>query len=99
MSNSATDKKYHGMWQATADVIRDWDPYGFLAGSSPRDEFDSEISSVVALIPRIQSARDAAHAISRVFSSSFEPEKFSPDLCSGVGLQLFQRLKDQGFLP
>jgi hypothetical protein len=91
-------KTYEHMWQATAEVIREWDPYGLLASGSPLYEFDSEISSVVVQIPRIHSERDATHAVSRIFSSSFEPERFTPEACSSVGAQLFQRLKEQGFL-
>ena len=86
------------MWETTADVIREWDPYRLLTNESPRDEFDSEISSVVAQTSRIHSASDAAHAVSRVFSSSFEPELFTPNACSDIGAQLFRRLQERGLL-
>lgn len=55
------------------EVVHAWDPYRLIAGGAPDDEFDHEIASVVAQIPRIRSARDASHALSRVFSSSFGP--------------------------
>lgn len=79
MSKRAAKKTRDLLWQTTAEVIREWDPLGLLASGSPIDEFDSEISSVVAQVPRIHSARDAAHAVSRVFSSSFDRSRFAPE--------------------
>ena len=70
--NTAGKAKYKQMWDITADVIRKWDPYQLLAGGAPRDEWDSEISSVVAQIPRMHSATDAAAAVCRVFASQLE---------------------------
>jgi hypothetical protein len=98
MSNVVARDKYDRMWQTTAEVIREWDPYSLLAGGSPKDEFDSEISSVVTQISRIHSAIDAAHAVSRVFSSSFEARLFTPKACTEVGARLFARLTEQGFI-
>ena len=43
-------------------VIHAWDPYSLLASGCPADEFESEIASVVAQIPRINSETDAASA-------------------------------------
>jgi len=59
------------MWAVTAEVIREWDPHALYADGAPADELDREIASLVAQIPRIKSAADAAQAISRVFGSSF----------------------------
>jgi hypothetical protein len=99
MNNAAGKEKYERMWQTTAEVIRAWDPYNLLAGGSPSDEFDSEISSVVTYISRMRSPSDAASAVSQVFSSNFEPHLFTPKDCSEVGARLFARLKEQGFVP
>ena len=98
IKNAEGKERYRLMWQATADVLREWDPYLLLAGGSPKDEFDSEISSVVAQIPRIHSATDAAHAVSRTFSSSFGSDSFSPKACSDVGAKLFSCLQERGLL-
>jgi hypothetical protein len=49
-------------------VIHRWDPYGLLGMGAPEDEFDSEIITLVRQLDRIQSASDAAEAISRVFT-------------------------------
>jgi hypothetical protein len=86
------------MRDVTADVIRKWDPQGLLAGGAPVDEFDQEIASLVAQIPRIHSAVDASHAVSRIFSSSFEADSFPPDMCSEVGKKLFVALSEQGLI-
>ena len=80
------------------DVIHEWDPYALIAGGAPADEWDGEIASVVAQIPRIKSQDDAAHAVSRVFASALEPEGFSPADCAEVGRRLYLALADAGLL-
>ena len=73
--------EYERAIEVVREVVHRWDPYKLLAAGSPADEFNSEIASVVAQIPRIRSRNDAAHALSRVFSSAFEAETFSPEMC------------------
>jgi hypothetical protein len=90
--------KYLQMWDVTADVIRKWDPHGLLAGGAPLHEFDQEIASLVAQIPRILSAVDAGDAVSRIFSSSFEADSFPVEACSEVGKKLFAALSEQGLV-
>jgi hypothetical protein len=80
------------------EVIHEWDPYALIGGGAPGDEWDSEITSLVAQIPRIKSRNDAAHAVSRVFSSAFQPEGFSPADCAEVGERLYSSLVDCGVL-
>jgi hypothetical protein len=65
---------------------------------APADEWDSEIASVVTQIPRIKSENDAADAVSRVFSSAFQPDGFSPSDCAEVGRQLYLALHNSGLL-
>ena len=77
-------------------VIHRWDPYNLLRGGAPPDEFDSEIRRLVAQVPRIRSDKDAAHAVSRVFSPSFQRTGFTPDDCSAVGRELFSVLAEAG---
>jgi hypothetical protein len=96
---AAGKAKYQEMWEVTADVIRKWDPYDLLAGGAPKDEWDSEISSVVAQISRVHSPSDASAAIARVFGSSLEQGAFTPEACADVGAQLYARWKERGFLP
>ncbi len=90
--NDGAKAKYLKMQQVVSAVIRDWDPYGLLAGGSPRDEFDHEIALIVAQVPRIHSAIDAANAVSGVFCSSFEPGVLSVGACAEVGAKLFSAL-------
>lgn len=90
--------KYQQMRDVTATVIRSWDPYGLLNGGAPRDEFDQEIASLVAQIPRIHSAKDAAHAVSRIFAANFEAHLFTPETCSDVGEKLYAALTEQGLI-
>lgn len=84
--------------RVAGEAVRAWDPYGLLASGCPREEFDSEIAAVAAEIPRIRSARDATLALSRVFSSAFEPKGFTPDDCAAVGAKLFAALSANGLI-
>jgi hypothetical protein len=91
-------KEFDRAVNVVADVIRSWDPYGLISGGAPSDEFDREIRSVVSQIPRIASSNDAVHAVSRVFSSAFERERFGVNECREVGAQLYRALTDAGFI-
>ena len=89
-----TRKDYNNAISVVGAVIKDWDPYSLLAGGAPDDEFDSEIASVVTQIPRIASANDAVHAVSRVFSSAFDADTFAPAHCSDDGNRIYSALLD-----
>ena len=93
-----TKRDYKLAVEVVRGVIHEWDPYSLLAHGCPKDEFDSEIASVVAQIPRISSSRDDADAISRVFSSAFQHERFTPSDCAAVGARLFDALSQHGLL-
>jgi hypothetical protein len=93
-----TRADYDRAISAVRDLISRWDPYSLLACGAPADEFDSEVQSVVAQISRIRSANDAAHVISRVFSSAFEPSLFKPEDCTEIGRELFRTLTEQELL-
>jgi hypothetical protein len=89
---------YERAIKAVREVVHRWDPYGLLASGCPPDEFDHEISAVVAQLPRIRSRADAAHALSRIFSSAFGPERFQPKDCATPGAELFEVLSAQKLL-
>jgi hypothetical protein len=89
---------YKDLFNLVRSVVRDWDPYGLIAGGAPDDEWDGEARSLVKQVRRIRSAIDAAHAVSRVFSSSFHPKGFGPDDCREVGQRVFDALRDAGVL-
>lgn len=93
-----TRAAYERALQAVRGVVHRWDPHGLLAGGCPPDEFDREIAAVVNQIPRIRSGADAAHVLSRIFSSAFEPERFGPEDCAVIGAELFDALSAQGLL-
>ena len=84
--------------EAVREVVHRWDPYSLLAGGCLPVEFDREIAAVVAQIPRIRSQTDAANALSRVFSSAFEPGRFRPEDCAEAGAELFQALSSRMLL-
>lgn len=80
------------------NVIHEWDPYGLLAMNCPEDEFDREILAVVYQVERIKSSADAAHALSRVFSSAFGRKGFTPEDCGDPGEKLYNVLREAGFI-
>ena len=89
---------YKRTLEVVGSVVRDWDPYSLLVSGSPRDEFDSEVARLVAQIPRIKTEKEAALALSRVFSSAFEPGPFTPEKCAEAGKKLFAALSAYGFV-
>jgi len=89
---------YETSFEAIASVIRAWDPYALLAQDCPADEFDSEISKLVAYVPGIANPTDAARAISQVFSAAFEPHLFTPAQCAEPGEALFANLVSAGLV-
>jgi hypothetical protein len=96
--NAVGRAKYQRLWDVTANVVRTWDPLGLLAGGAPVDEWDHEIASLVVQIPRIRSPVDAAHAVSRIFASSVDPDSFTKEKCSEVGKRLYAALSEQGLI-
>ena len=90
-------KQYQELVALVARVIKEWDPYVLLATGAPSDEFDNEVSLIVAQVQKITSPIVAAESISRIFSSSFEPELFTPEACAQVGKRLFAELKRHGY--
>jgi hypothetical protein len=89
---------YKRALEVVGSVVREWDPYGLIGGGAPEDEFDSEIAAVVTQIPRIKTEKEAALALSRVFSSAFEAERFTADNCTEAGEKLFAALSASGLL-
>jgi hypothetical protein len=96
--HNSKKKQYDELFALVAAVINEWDPYALLSAGAPRHEFDGEVAMVVAQVSRIKSAADAADVISRVFSSSFEPESFTSEASGRVSERLFAQLRTQGFV-
>jgi hypothetical protein len=65
---------------------------------APNDEFDQQIAQLTARSRKIESPADAAHAISEIFSSSFDAADFTPESCAAVGRHLFAALSSAGLL-
>lgn len=93
-----TKADYKLALQVVGAVVREWDPYSLLSGGCPDDEFDAEIASIVSEIPRIKSVQDATLALSRVFASAFEAERFTYDKCHDAGAKLFAALLANGLV-
>ena len=97
-SRERNKRWYKAATAVVREVIHHWDPYALLAEGSPPDEFDGEITAIVAQLPRIRGEQDAVHTISRVFASSFEPELFTVEHCQQVGECLFRRLTEESLV-
>lgn len=89
---------YKRALELVGSVVREWDPYSLIAGGAPADEFDSEIAAVVTQIPRIKTEKEAVSALSRVFSSAFEADRFALEQCTDAGKKLFAALSANGFV-
>jgi hypothetical protein len=89
---------YKRALEVVGSVVREWDPYGLVAGGAPADKFDSEIAAVVTQIPRIKTEKEAALALSRVFSSAFEADRFKPEHCTEAAKKLFAALTANGLV-
>lgn len=98
MNKAEKKRRYTELFNAVRGVIHKWDPYGLLALGCPNNEFDSEISSVVRQIERIASPQDAAHVLSRIFSSAFQTEGFQVADCVDVGRELYNVLQTRDLL-
>ncbi len=88
---------YDAALDVVASVINAWDPYSLLSGGGPPDEFEAEIAALVPRIKHIHSPEDAAREIAIVFAAAFEPH-FTPEVCAGVGAQLYSRLQEADLL-
>lgn len=94
-----TTRDYERALSVVRDVIHEWDPYSLSAGGSPADELDAEVAELVARSRQMRCPADATHAVSEVFSRSFEVAWFVPGACAGVGDRLFAALSAAGLLP
>jgi hypothetical protein len=82
----------------TTAVINEWDPYDLIVGGAPKDEFEGEVSQIVAKAREVHTPEALARLVSDVFSSSFEPGGFSVETCLPVASRLFEELQIHGFL-
>lgn len=85
-------------YQIVNTVISEWDPYGLLVNGAPEDEFEWEVSLLVAQISNIHTEKDAIKAISKIFTQAFEPGLFNEASCAEVGSLLFKRLVENNLL-
>jgi hypothetical protein len=88
----STRDDYDRAFAVVRKVIAEWDPYNLIGGGAPLDEWDSAVAKIVAQIPRMRSAKDAGHVISRIFSDELGQTGFSAEECAAVGGKLFAAL-------
>jgi hypothetical protein len=84
--------------QNTHDSIRAQDAIPLINHPNFRWAFTaSEIASIASQVRRIQSRNDAAHIVSRVFSSSFEAKFFKTETCMDVGEKLYRAWRQSSY--
>lgn len=88
-----TREDYDRAFTAVRAVIHAWDPHDLIHMGAPADEWDDEIARLVTRIPTIESADEAARAVSEVFSEAFTPAKFTPSHCAEVGERLYEAVR------
>ena len=98
LSPLRTRADYDRAFGVVRQVIHTWDPYGLISGGAPLDEWDGEVASLVAEVPRISSADDAVSAVSCIFTAAFQAEGFGLSDCAEVGQQLYSAVKAAGLL-
>ena len=76
-------------------VIYGWKPFEWLDDDPADPELHRECAAIAKQLDRIRSEKDAAHVVSRVFTSSFD-NRFTVDRCESVGRELFRQLSAAG---
>src|SRR5688572_14957118 len=81
------------------EEIARWHAFGWWPQDPTAPEFQGEARAVAGQIDRVRSETDAAHCLSRVFTSAFGPcPEFAPDACLRPGRALYARLVAEGLI-
>ncbi|MCW8131346.1 MAG: DUF1871 family protein [Planctomycetota bacterium] len=94
-----TKEDYKRALTLIGDAVRAWDPERLIAGGAPRNEYEAEAAKVATLVPRMRSPKDAAIALSKIFTASFNNKSYTPDYCANAGGKVYEVLKANGLLP
>ena len=91
-----------GDYREAIEIVRAeisaWDPYALLAGGAPADEFDAEVSKIVAGLARTRSADELASLIANVFRASFDDSSFDVASCSDVASRIMRALDERSIV-
>ena len=79
-------------------IIAEWRPFAWAPTDPTDPEFNGEIKAIAKQLPRMKTSRDVAEAISRVFSSSFDRDRFPVEVCIRPGEALWRQLRKDGLL-
>ena len=89
-SARADDRKT--MFEVIKECVDRWDPYCLLGMGCPEDEFDYESKMIRDRIHKDSSFDEINKAVSEVFSSQFEPDRFQPHKCIKVSEDIFNAI-------
>lgn len=81
-------------------VIDEWDPLELLAMNCPDDEYDTEISDIVKLLPNVKSIDELSIGIHKVFvkwfgQDSLDAEKYSTQKCYPIAIKVWNQIFDK----
>ena len=82
------------MLNGLKQIINSWDTYKLIEEGAPNDEFEAEISKVLAGLSRCTTSGEVVKLVSNVFSESFEKKYFSPEDCRSVGDEIYSWYKN-----
>lgn len=92
-----TKQDYATGYEIIKRVINRTDPYGLIGSGSPTDEFDPEITKILAQSRTWQSPDDIAATIASVLEEYFNDSYHAKDYES-QSKAIFKEFKDNGLL-
>ncbi len=93
-----TSRDYSEAIEIVRAEISAWDPYALLAGGAPADEFDAEVSEIVAGLPRTRTAGELASLVANVFRTSFDDSSFDVATCTDVASRIMRALGERSIV-
>jgi hypothetical protein len=93
-----TSRDYRKAIEIVRAEISAWDPYALLAGGAPVDEFDAEVSEIVAGLAGTRTAGELASLVANVFRASFDDSSFDVATCSDVASRIMRALDERSIV-
>ncbi len=72
MTDKKRKKEYKELFEAVRAIFIERDPMGFIAGGSPKDEYDAEVGKILPALKECSSEDDVRKVIQRIFQKQFD---------------------------
>ncbi|MES2467922.1 MAG: hypothetical protein V4675_11520 [Verrucomicrobiota bacterium] len=83
-------QRYRQLFDGLNNIILDWDPLDLSNGGKIRDEFSEEATSLLAMLPSVNSELDAAHAVHAVFGGLFSHQQLTNGACGLLAIRVYE---------